>query len=168
MANFDLCFSFLLPNEDYDPPRYEAEPDPTQADPDAKAIAGINSHFWYADYSYIESLPQNARGPAVANFYRINFWNEWLEQMVSNRLAAMALDASVNQGAGWAVRFLQGATGSEVDGKWGPATIAAVNAANVDDAVIQFIALRQKRYEDIGGPSVEAWKARAAKIPSFT
>lgn len=168
MANFELCFNFVLPNEDYDPPQYKAVPDPTSGDPDAQAIAGINSHYWAADYAAIAALPQDARAVSVANFYRVNFWNKWLEQLASNRLAAMTLDAAVNQGAGWATKFLQGATGSEVDGHWGPNTISAANTANLDDAVNQFIALRKARYVEVGGPSLPQWLARAAKIPSFS
>jgi lysozyme family protein len=168
MAQFELCFSFVLPNEDFDPPQYKEVPDPTSGDPEAKAIAGINSHYWAADYAQIASLPQDSRAASVANFYRVNFWNKWLEQLTSNRLAAMTLDAGVNQGAGWAVRFLQGATGATVDGHWGPSTIALANAAELDDAVNQFIVLRKARYNQVGGPSLPQWLERAAKIPSFT
>lgn len=167
MAQFPLCFSFVLPNEDETPPQYKAVPDPTKSDPDAQAISGINSAFWPNDFALIEAIPQANRGAAVSQFYELHFWNHWLDQMVSNRIAAMAMDSGVNQGQGWAVRFLQGACGASVDGLWGPATIASVNAANLDDAVIQFIALRQARYRQVGGPSLNAWLARAAKIPAF-
>ena len=80
----------------------------------------------------------------------------------------MTLDAAVNQGAGWATKFLHGATGSDSYGHWGPNTISAANTANLDDAVNQFIALRKARYVEVGGPSLPQWLARAAKIPSFS
>lgn len=168
MANFELCFSFVLPNEDYDPPQYKAVPDPTQRDSDAHAISGINSAFWPNEYAQIASLPQDSRAVSVANFYRVNFWNKWFEQMTSNRLAAMSLDAAINQGAGWTVRFLQTAAGATVDGLWGPNTIAAINAADPAEAIPAFIAAREARYNAVGGPSLPQWLERAKKIPTFS
>jgi uncharacterized protein YdbL (DUF1318 family) len=167
MADFATCYSFLLPNEDETPPQYEIVADPTEADPNAQAISGINSHFWPADFAAIASLPQSERGPAVASFYQRRYWNQWLAGLISNRIAAMTLDASVNQGAGWGARFLQGACGATVDGALGPATVAAANMANLDSAIQQFIALREARYRQVGGPSLNGWLVRAAKIPLF-
>ena len=169
MANFDLCFSFVLPNEDFDPPRFEIVPDPVHGiDPSAEAISGVNSHFWPRSFARIAAVPQSERGPAVAAFYQKNFWNHWLEAIISNRIAAMALDAGVNQGQGWEVRFLQSGAGCAVDGLWGPATLSAVNAADLDSLVSGFIAAREARYRQVGGPSLPGWLARAEKVPNFT
>ena len=169
MANFQTCFSFVLPNEDTDPPRFEIVADPVHGvDPDAEALSGINSHFWPSQFRLIAALPQDQRGPAVATFYEANFWNRWFAGLNSNRIAAMTLDAAVNQGEGWAVRFLQGASNAVVDGAWGPNTLARANASNLDDQVAKFIALRQSRYRQVGGPSLAGWLLRAAKIPKFS
>ncbi len=167
MALFDLAYSFLLPNEDYDPPRYQVVPDPTKSDPTAHAISGINSAFWPEQFAAIVSLPTEERPNAIKAFYQTNFWNKWLEQIVSNRIAAMALDASVNQGEGWAVRFLQTASASVVDGLWGPNTVAAVNALPPAVVVPAFVEARQARYRTVGGPSLPQWLIRAAKVPIF-
>ena len=168
MALFEVCFPFVLPNEDFDPPRFEIVPDPVHGiDPNAEAISGINSHYWPKDFARIAAIPQTERGPAVSAFYETNFWNSWFSELVSNRIAAMTLDASVNQGEGWAVRFLQGASGSVVDGLWGPKTIASANAANLDYQVGRFVQLREARYRQVGGVSLPDWLARAAKVPQF-
>ena len=168
MADFNICFPFVLPNEDFDPPRYAIVPDPIHGtDENAEALSGINSHWFPKEFASIAALPQNQRGPAVATFYEANFWNRWLAQLNSNRIAAMTLDASINQGAGWAVKFLQGASNAVVDGAWGPNTVARANATDLDQLVAGFIALRQSRYRQIGGPSLANWLARAAKVPKF-
>ncbi len=167
MASFDLCFSFLLPNEDTNPPQYKEVSDPTQADPNARAIAGVNSHFWPDDYPAIAAILQSERGPAVKDFYQRRFWNTWLAQLTSNKLAAMTLDAGVNQGAGWACKFVQTACGVPVDGKWGPNTLAAANGTSLDVVIPGFVEARQVRYRAVGGPSLDAWLARAAKVPEF-
>jgi lysozyme family protein len=167
MADFATCFPFVLANEDYDPPQYKAVADPTESDPTAEAIAGINSAFWPAQFAAILAVAQSERGPAVAAFYQENFWNSWLEQLVSNKIAAMVLDASVNQGAGWATKFLQTACSVEVDGKFGPNTLAAANALPSGVIVPAFIEARQARYRQVGGPSLDEWLQRAEKIPAF-
>jgi lysozyme family protein len=168
MADFNLCYSFLLPNEDYTPPRYQTGPDPTRDDPGAQAISGINSASWPADFALINAIqPPNIRAQAVANFYHVRFWNQWFQQLTSNRIAAMTLDASVNQGASWGVKFLQSACGAEMDGIWGPNTVTTANMADPAVMVPRFIAAREQRYRQIGGPSLPEWLARAAKVPTF-
>ena len=103
MADFNYCINFVLDNED----RTRAcavVPDPP---PGSFALSGINSHYWPDDFARISALPQSERLPAVIDFYRVNFWNDWLEQMVSDDLTARVLDSRVNQGAGTATRLLQ-------------------------------------------------------------
>ena len=167
MASFDLCYSFLLPNEDYTPPRYEVTPDPTKDDPEAKALAGINSARWPKEFLDIVALPGADRAEAVKSFYHANFWNKWLDQLNSSRIAAIVLDASVNQGLGWGAKFLQVACGVTADGLLGPITVAAANASDPEVLVPAFVEARQARYREVGGPSLPAWIARAARIPMF-
>ena len=167
MSSFDLAYSFLLPNEEPTPPTYQAVHDPTQGDPNAQAIAGINSHYWPKWFNAIAAVPPPQRAEPVKSFYRTNYWNHWLESLNSNRIAAMVLDASVNMGAGWGCKLLQRACGAEDDGAWGPATLAAANSADVDDMVRQFIVAREERYREIGGLSLPQWLARAQRIPAF-
>ena len=167
MADFRTCFSFVLPNEDFTPPRYEAVPDPTESDPAAQAISGINSAFWAADFAAIVALPQNQRGAAVAAFYERNFWSSWLQQLNSNKVAAMVLDADINEGRKEGTEFLQMACGVEADGKFGPMTLTAANALPPAVIVPAFIEARQARYREIGGPNLAQWLERAARVPAF-
>lgn len=165
MASFDVCFPFLLANEDFTPPRYEVVPDNV-----GHVVSGINSTKWPREFAFIAATPLDQRPDAVKAFYRQKFWNTWLDQVDSNRIAAMILDASVNQGQGWAVKFAQiaaGLTESAVDGHWGPITLAAVNGASEGDFVPKFITAREDRYRQIGGASLPAWLARATKVPQF-
>ena len=167
MADFDLCFGFLLPNEDTSPPTYQAVHDPTQGDPNAQAIAGINSHYWPKWYNAIAAVAPPQRAEPVKSFYRTNYWNHWLASLNSSRIAAMVLDASVNQGAGWGCKLLQRACGAEDDGQFGSATVAAANSADLNDMVRQFVVAREERYREIGGASLASWLIRASKIPDF-
>lgn len=170
MANFDICFPFLLSNEDSSPPRYEAVPDPTKDSPGAKAISGINSAYFPEAFARIIALPMSQRGPAVKAFYLENFWDEWLTKINSNKIAAMILDASVNQGGWAAVKLAQIAAGlpeSDQDGRFGPITLAAINNAPEADFVQAFMTAREARYREIGGANLNAWLERARRLPEL-
>ncbi len=167
MADFKICYPFMLGNEIVisSPAAFEVTPDNI-----GQVLAGINSTKWPADFARIAALPVAERPTACSIFYEANFWNNWLNQVVSNRIAAMMLDSGVNQGSGWAVKFAQTAAGlaeSAVDGHFGPITLAAINSAPVANLVPAFIAARKARYEEIGGPSLPGWLVRAKKVPAF-
>lgn len=168
MADFDTCYPFLLSNEDYNPPRYETVPDPVRGvDPNAQAISGINSHYWPIEFSTLNSLDPVFRADGIKNFYEENFWTPWLAQLNSNRIAAMILDSSVNQGEGVAVKLAQIAAGLSInsqDGKFGPLTLAAINGASEGIWVTSFVQARVAKYQSQGN---DALVPRAQRIPDF-
>ena len=189
MADFDYCFTFVLSNEDRTPPRYDDKPDApgswrvvngVRTWNGARAISGVNSHAWPAQYAAIAAVQQDLRGPAVASFYQQYFWNQWLAQLTSPQVAAVTMDAMVNAGPGTGCRILQEAvndcnpTGGHAlneDGVWGPATVAAANACDQDKLLSAFTAARQERYKTLvaGNPAdvpyLAGWLARAARVP---
>ena len=183
MASFDLAYSFLLPDEDTTPPTYQIVHDPVPKRPNpnndpaitadnllraaAQAISGINSYYWPKWYAAIAAVAPPQRAEPVKSFYRTNYWTHWLQSLNSSRIAAMVLDASVNQGAGWGCKLLQRACGAEDDGQFGSATVAAANSADLNDMVRQFVVAREERYREIGGASLASWLIRASKIPDF-
>ena len=173
MSVFAICFPFVLENEAADPPSYNSVPDA----PDGSfAIAGINSHYWPADYDRIAALPLADRPGAVADFYQRNFWNQWLEQIASNTLAAMVMDSGVNQGSGTACKVLQTACNTLSDGRpmlaedgiFGPATIARVNEL-IGFLIPVWVQARVARYNEVQrDPRTQAALiARAKKVPNF-
>ena len=189
MATFEYCFAFVLSNEDYTPPQYEDEPDAPGSWAEingirtwngARAISGINSHAWPAQYAKVLAVQQDQRGPAVASFYQENFWSQWLAALTSNPVAAVTMDAEVNEGEGIGARLLQqavndsNATGGHVineDGQIGPATVNAANACDATVLLAAFVSARQERYRALAdsNPADQAylsnWLARASKIP---
>jgi lysozyme family protein len=172
MANWDVCFSWMLDNEDATR-AYKVVPD---APPGAHAIAGVNSGAWPAEYAAIAALPQDQRGPLVEAFYQERFWNKWYTQLTSDEVAKRVLDASVNMGSVAAVRCLQEACNEEggfdpplaEDGKWGQHTIAAVNSSGAW-LISAFRQARVARYKAIvaANPALAhylpQWIARAEK-----
>ena len=176
MSVFAICFPFVLENEAAEPPSYNSVPDAPEG---SFAIAGINSHYWPADYDRIAALPLADRPGAVADFYQRNFWNQWLEQIASNTLAAMVMDSGVNQGAGTACKILQAAVNQvydgvtedllEIDGAWGPKTIWGVNICKPEALLPAWVQARVAKYNEVQrDPRTQAaLLARAKKVPNF-
>lgn len=175
MADFLTAFQWMIQNEDAQQ-ACAVVPDATPAGATGPcyAISGINSGSWPAEYTSIAALPQSSRLPAVQGFYQAQYWNNWFAQMVSDDLAKRVFDFSVNGGAGTAVQTLQKAVNAlggslNVDGGWGPMTLAAVNAADQAALLQAFIAARVAHYEAIvsANPAdaqyLKVWMIRAQK-----
>ena len=170
MALFQTAYSFMMLNED----ATQAHVIVSDAPPGAFAISGINSAAFPTQYAAIAALPQNQRGPAVANFYQTIFWNSWFSQLISDAVSMRVFDASVNMGAGAGIIILQKAVNSiggslVIDGGWGPNTLDATNACNPVDLVNAFQTVRCEHYEAIVARNpadkkyLTNWLARAKK-----
>ncbi len=61
-------------------------------------------------------------------------------------LALMHFDAAVNHGVGAALRMLQEAVGTEIDGEIGPRTRAAIAAKPLDEVIQLYAEIRRARY----------------------
>lgn len=165
MADFPTCYAFVFGNED---PRreYKTEPDPTKKDPLALVISGVNSAAFPVDFEEIFALPVSQRAPAVQAFYQKTYWNAWIPHL-ENPIAMRVMYAETNSG-GEGVRLLQQACNAlgaklEIDGIWGPRTVAAALKCSQIDLVGTFKSLRVAFYVSLGGPNVDAWVARARK-----
>lgn len=144
MADFATCYAFVLPNEDFTPPRYETVPDPTKADPGALAISGINSAAFPKEFEDIFAIPVNQRASVVEAFYQAKFWNSRIAQL-ENAIAMRVIDAEVNHGDGTGVKLLQRACNVlsklpmlTIDGLLGPLTVARANSENQVSLVLTF------------------------------
>ncbi len=173
MADFVTAFQWAMRSEDSQM-ACAVVPDATPAGCTGPcyAISGINSGAWPGQYAAIAALPQASRPAAVQAFYQAHYWNNWFQQLVSDEVAKRVFDFSVNGGAGTAVKTLQQAVNAlggnlVVDGGWGPATMAAANAADQNALVQAFIAARVAHYRAIVAanpadvPYLNAWIARA-------
>jgi len=99
---------------------------------DPKALAGVLS----ADGGLLENAKQ---------FYEENFWQ--YDDIVSQAVANKLFDTGVNTGVHEAVKLLQRALRVEDDGKFGPHTLEATNAAN-SSVLLNKLRGEQKQYYD--------------------
>lgn len=173
MADFQTAFNWIMESEDpqlkcatvRDLPGKESD----GVWVGAHAISGINSHSFSAQFDQINSLPQSSRLPAVKNFYLVQFWNKWYEQLADDELAKRVFDTAVNQGPGTAVRIIQKAinalgNGLVVDGGWGPNTVAAANQSGSPlVAIFQESRIAAYKLLEADPKTMAVWLARAEK-----
>lgn len=151
MADFNAAHAKVMGNEG----GYANNPH----DAGGETYKGIARNFWknwggwkYVDGVKANTVPQPAYGTAayrnhvaylneclerlaslqqmVLDFYRVNFWGKYrLSEINDQAVATWLYDHVVNGGARGA-QWMQDAVGVAADGKIGPATIAAINAAD--------------------------------------
>ena len=131
---------------------------------------GITSRYdnQFVPPDYWHASTSDALRMAVA-FYQSRYWDKLrLSELLDITLAAAVLSAAVNDGAVTAVRLLQAAIGTSVDGGLGNRTIAAANAK--PDAQLLFTEAQVKRYYSLvqANPADEkfivGWISRARAI----
>lgn len=86
----------------------------------------------------------------VRDFYREKFWDMMrLNEIDSQRIARTLFDFGVNAGIGTAVKLAQVIVNTTPDGKIGPKTIQALNAADENLFIATYALAKIARYRDI-------------------
>lgn len=85
---------------------------------------------------------------AAKKIYKSDYWNLMHCDELPPYLRLMALDCAVNQGVGYSSKALQGSVGAYPDGVLGPKTLAAVKAADPEDALHKYTVQRLLRYSE--------------------
>lgn len=130
MTAFDQAFDWLLGNEG----GYVDDPH----DPGGATRWGITERVARAN-GYIgdmQTLPMEI-AKAIA---KRQYWDVYCCDQLPLEVGFQVFDTAYNGGA--TAKWLQEAAGVTADGKIGPATIAAVNAADPDKIVLRFNAAR--------------------------
>lgn len=108
------------------------------------------------------------REDAVA-IYRRDYWERAGCDDLPPKLAVAAFDCAVNQGVGIAGRLMQKALKVKADGVVGPVTIEAAKAADIEDAVVQFLGWRLRRYAFTANAAtyMRGWSNRILHLQNF-
>ncbi len=93
----------------------------------------------------LQSLPDDV----VREIYRERYWQPAHCASLSPAIGLMHFDAAVNHGVGTAIRMLQEAAETDVDGEIGPLTRAAVKRMGEDQLIVRYAELRRKRYRTL-------------------
>lgn len=82
----------------------------------------------------------------AADILKANFWTPLRLDNLPEPLALALYDTAVNMGPGTARRLAQKALGVEVDGKWGPQTLAAFMRCDARETALAVVRLRRGSY----------------------
>jgi lysozyme family protein len=82
----------------------------------------------------------------VQTIYRENYWRVAACERLRSALDLVQFDTAVNMGPRRAVRILQSAVGTTVDGVFGPLTQAACDACTLPDAITRYCDIREGIY----------------------
>ncbi len=85
---------------------------------------------------------------AKAIYYE-DWWVALKMDSYPSALAYQMFDAAINHGSGRAIQFIQRAVGVKDDGIFGPKTLKAISAMNINDVLMLFIAERLQYFTEV-------------------
>lgn len=128
MSRFDFFINRVL--------GHEGGYTPGKNDPGGETNWGISKRSYPA--LNIRTL---SRDQAIA-IYRRDFWDPIKGELLGDAVSYQALDAAINSGPVVAIRWLQQAIGVADDGHFGPVSLKALRAADQNDVLMRFLAVR--------------------------
>lgn len=104
----------------------------------------------YDDWRRKQGLPTRSvreiQDTEVRAIYETGYWLPPRCNVLRQHLDLVQFDTAVNMGPGRAVRFLQEAVGTKVDGGFGPNTLKAVEASDLGQTLIAYCDEREAFY----------------------
>jgi lysozyme family protein len=161
MADFQKALAYTLKHEG----GWSDDP----ADPGGATMQGITlataRNYGIETREALRAISQEK----VAEIYGAGYW--LFGQVDDQRVATKLFDMAVNMGAAAAVKILQLAVLAAPDGKWGPKTLAATNAADPKVLLAALCRGSAERYRAIvekrpaSAKFLKGWLRRAAGVP---
>lgn len=145
MADFSSAFERMIVNEG----GYVLHT--VAGDKGGMTYAGIARNRWpqWAGWSVIDAGGE-PQADLVRGFYRANFWTALrLEEVNDQDVARTLFDFGVNAGVGTAAKLAQVVVGTTPDGRIGPKSLAAINAADPALFLARYALAKLARYEQI-------------------
>jgi len=145
MADFDPAFTRMIANEG----GYRLTSVP--GDHGGQTYAGISRRSWpnWAGWRDIDA-GRTPEAQLVRGFYHQQFWDSLnLERVGPQRIAQSIFDFAVNAGCAPAAKLAQIVVGTTPDGKLGPRSLEALNAADPDRFALAYTIAKIARYRDI-------------------
>lgn len=135
-------------------------------DSDHAADPGGFTRFGISQVAHPTVDVRNLTREGAAAIYRAEYWQPMQCDELPAPLALCVFDSAVNQGRTAAIRLLQDAVGTTVDGVLGPKTLAAVYRQPVSRLLRRYMVARAHRYIATGGFATfgRGWIARAIDV----
>lgn len=118
-------------------------------DPGGATNKGVTQRV-YDDWRRKQGLPPRSvkaiEDPEVHAIYDTGYWVPPRCDDLRRHLDLVQFDTAVNMGVGRAVRFLQKAVGTSVDGGFGPNTLQAVDGSDLGSTLVAYCNEREAYY----------------------
>lgn len=139
-----------------------------KADPGGMTNLGVTKKVWeeWVGRTVDESTMRALTPGDVAPLYKKMYWDRVRGDELPDGVDYIVFDTAVNSGPGRAIRFLQGCVGVEMDGAFGPRTMAAVKAADPKKLVEDYALRRLSFLQDLPTWSTfgRGWARRVAEV----
>jgi lysozyme family protein len=143
-SNFPSALAFVL--------KVEGGYSDTPGDAGGPTDFGV-TQLVYSAYRAAHGLPDqsvaNIAASEVSDIYKSEYWDAVHGDELPAGVDLAAFDSAVNNGPGTSAKLLQQAAGVTADGSIGPATLAAVNAADPHALASRMIDMRVAYYRQI-------------------
>jgi len=166
-----LAFDKLMEHEG----GFQADPrDPGNHLPDGRpgcTNLGVTQKAW-EDYVGRQVTHDDMRALTredVNPFYKKLYWDSIKADSLPRGVDYMVFDMGVNSGPGRAAMTLQACVGAKPDGAIGPATLAAVSNANVDDLIDKFSEARLEYMQSLKNWEIYkgGWERRVKEVAAL-
>jgi lysozyme family protein len=141
---FEPALAFVL--------RWEGGLVDNPADPGGRTNQGVTQKVYDAWRQQQGEQPRDVKlieAAEVATIYRSGYWTPACCDGLAAPLALAEFDTAVNMGVKRAIRFLQTAVKSTVDGNFGPDTQRAIAACDAGDALVGYCNARESYYKQL-------------------
>ena len=120
-------------------------------DPGGMTNLGVTRKTWeaFVGREVTEDEMRELTPQAVAPLYKQRYWDAVHGDTLPSGVDLCVFDCCVNSGPKQSARFLQRAVGAVPDGQIGPATLAAVAAADPHDVIEKFTQIRESFLRDL-------------------
>jgi len=129
-SNFDRCLELLLKHEG----NFINHP----SDPGGMTNLGVTIRVWeeWVGHPVSEKEMRNLTPLKVSALYKRKYWDACRADELISGLDYCAFDFSVNSGVGRSIKVLQSCVGANVDGGFGPNTMALVKKAEENSVAL--------------------------------
>lgn len=136
--NFESCLKRLLQHEG----GYVNHP----SDPGGQTNLGVTRAVWeeWTGHKVDEAAMRKLTVADVAPLYKRKYWDKVRGDELPSGVDYCVFDAAVNSGPGRAIKWLQEVVGAVPDGSLGPKTMAAIAAADDQELIDRYNAVRLK------------------------
>jgi len=147
-SNWEQSFELMLGSEGgfSDDPR-----DNGNKLPDGRpgsTMLGVTQYNWenWTGHQVTHEQMKKLTPADVKPFYKKKFWDACRCNDLPDGIDYLVFDFAVNAGVGRSAKTLQSAVGATVDGSIGPLTLAAVNAYNNPETVINLFSIAKEEF----------------------